>query len=112
MSDYILGATGSMDMAIFLNSILPDNYPQVIMDELIAISKLEISNLMEQYGAIASEWSIVDTWLQSKHPAEIDVFFIWWKYKHLMTSALHELLGECWLQSEVSKVMEMYHDES
>lgn len=111
MSEYRLGATGSMDIAIFLNSILPDYYPQVIMDELIAISKLEISNLMEQYGAIASEWSIEDTWLQSEYPTEIDVFFIWWKFKHRMTSALHELLSECWLQLEVSKVMEMYHEK-
>jgi len=106
----IMGTAGSMDIEKFLKSILPDNYQQVIMDELIAISKVEITNMMEEHGATPTEWKFEGSWLQSAFPLEIDVFFIWYGYKHLMKKAIEGTLAECPLQTEVSKIMEMYHE--
>ena len=108
MSEFMLGCSGSMDIARFLRY----NYPRAreefcpeIMDELILLSKTVITNLMEDQDAEPSEWRFDGTMLQGKLQSEIDVYDIWDTYKGLMVLALNqELEEESKLQIEVNKI--------
>ena len=108
MSEFMLGCSGSMDIARFLRYIYlraREEFCPEIMDELILLSKTVITNLMEGQDAEPSEWRFEGTMLQSVLQAKVDVYIIWDIYKGLMILALNqELEEEDKLQIEVNKI--------
>ena len=108
MSEFMLGCSGSMDIARFLRYIYPrarEEFCPEIMDELILLSKMVITNLMEDQDAEPSEWRFDGTMLQGKLQSTIDVYDFWDTYKGLMIMALNqELEEEDKLQIEVNKI--------
>ena len=110
MSDYILGASGSMDIAHFLES--QGSYPQEIQDELVFVSKEWITDLMNATGAILTEWKFEGTQLQAVLEAHVDVFEIWRTYKRLMRATLNYKFPEDnALQQQISKILELMPKE-
>ena len=108
MSEFMLGCSGSMDIARFLRYIYPrarEEFCPEIMDELILLSKTVITNLMNDQDAEPSEWRFDGTMLQGKLQSEVDVYDVWDTYKGLMVLALNqELEEEDKLQIEVNKI--------
>jgi len=103
MCEFILGCSGSMDIARFLRYVYSG--PDEIMDELILLSKTVITNLMNDQDAEPSEWRFDGTMLQGKLQSEVDVYDVWDTYKGLMVLALNqELEEEDKLQIEVNKI--------
>jgi len=110
--DYILGASGSMDIAYFLNLELLANYPQPVLDELIFVSKEWLTDLMNAMKALPADWRFEGTKFQAVLEAHVDVYDIWFTYKGLMRLALrHELPENNVLQQQVSKILELMPKE-
>jgi len=108
MGEFMLGCSGSMDIARFLRYVYPrarEEFCPEIMDELILLSKTVITNLMNDQDAARSDWRFDGTMLQSVLESDVDVYDIWDTYKGLMILALNqELEEEDKLQIEVNKI--------
>ena len=114
MSDYILGAGGSMDIARILMYMSPRDmsYPEAILSELIAISKEIITDIMNDLDAIPSEWRFTGTRLESVLNAKVDVYEVWRVFQEKIYPALrHQLEETDALQQQVSKILELMPKE-